>query len=78
MCAAWHRQIILSRPSVPFPPSLRANRHLLPPLKEIEVRVQMDDHTEIMYANFKRDCIAVLNDDEVIATLLEPDDVRHV
>ena len=42
-------------------------RHLLPPLKEIEIRVPMDDHTEIMYANFKRDCIAVLNDDEVSA-----------
>lgn len=42
-------------------------RHELPELKEVEMKVFMDEHTSIMYKNFKRDCITSLNDDEIVA-----------
>lgn len=42
-------------------------RHELPELKEHTITVSMDDHTRIMYNNFKRDCITSLNDIEIVA-----------
>lgn len=42
-------------------------RHELPELIESTITVPMDEHTRIMYNNFKRDCITSLNDTEIVA-----------
>jgi SNF2 family DNA or RNA helicase len=42
-------------------------RHELPDLIEHDILIDADEHTRIMYANFKRDCIMQLNDTEIVA-----------
>lgn len=42
-------------------------RHELPELIEYNILTDMNAHMEILYNNFKRDCIAQLNDAEIIA-----------
>lgn len=42
-------------------------RHELPPLTETEILVPMDSHTEIMYKQFKKNSLAVIADEEVVA-----------
>jgi len=42
-------------------------RHELPELIEHTELIEMDSHTEIMYNNFKRDCIISMGDEEIVA-----------
>jgi hypothetical protein len=42
-------------------------RHELPDLIEHDILIDADDHTKTMYKNFKRNCVLILDDSEVIA-----------